>query len=164
MPHLVKGGITAKRLWARMWARVAAKPLPQRQRGFLLCSQWLIEPMRLEKSTRELGYLIACFVESEVTGVEQMHFGRRHVVLIGGRACRREGRIVLSPDDEDRRLLLTKPRLPFRIRGDVGAVVVEKVGLNVRLAGSREKFIFALPGVRIVAVDVRARANVALPR
>src|SRR5271168_4049657 len=147
-----------------MWARVAAKPLPCRQRGFLLCSQWFIEPMRFEKSTRELGYFIACFVESKVTSVEQMHFGRRHVALIGGRACRREGGIVLSPDDEGRRLLLTKPRLPFRIRSDVGAVIVEEVGLNVCLAGSREKFIFALPGVRIVTLDVRARANVTLPR
>ncbi len=45
----------------------------------------------------------------------------------------------------------------------MGAVVIEEIRLDICLARTRQKFEFALPRIRIVAIDVGARSNMALP-
>jgi hypothetical protein len=48
--------------------------------------------------------------------------------------------------------------LPLRVRVDVGAVVVEKVTLNLRLAWSIEESILIGPEVRVIEFDIRVIA------
>ena len=67
--------------------------------------------------------------------IKNMDFGPRRVAAIGLRFRERERRIVLAPEDEQERLLLAHPGLPLGVGGDVRAVVVEEVALNVGLAG-----------------------------
>jgi len=54
--------------------------------------------------------------------------------------------------------------LPSGIVFDVGAVVVEEVGLNVHLAGLIEKVKFVRPEIRVVACYVWVVASVAASR
>ena len=47
-------------------------PCPDDNANSYYAATGLSGQVRLEKTTREVGYFIACFVESKVTGVEQM--------------------------------------------------------------------------------------------
>jgi hypothetical protein len=51
--------------------------------------------------------------------------------------------------------------LPLGIILNIGAVVVEEVALNVRLAGLVEKIIFIGPEIRVGALDVGIVADMA---
>ena len=92
-----------------------------------------------------------------------MHLGLRQVLAVGQRAGDGERKVVLPPHDEGRRLVLPKVGLPSRIRGDIGAVIVEELQLDVDHARSTQERVFALPGLRIDPLGVRALAHVPLP-
>src|SRR5258706_9222262 len=83
----------------------------------------------------ELGNALGSRIEREVTRVENVDFGVRHVAAIGFGFRKLEGQVVLPPEDEQPRLLLAHPRLPLRIVVDVRAVVVEEIALDVGLPG-----------------------------
>ena len=76
--------------------------------------------------------LVSLFVQCEVPSVEQVDFRIRKIVLKGFRTRRDEGRVVLAPDHEGRRLVFAEPGLPFRVGRDVGPIVVEQVPLESR--------------------------------
>jgi len=69
-----------------------------------------------------------------VAGVEDVNLRAWHFAAVGFRLGRLERRVVPSPHDGESRLRRLRPRLPLRIRRDVGAVVVEQLGLDVRLS------------------------------
>jgi hypothetical protein len=66
----------------------------------------------------------------------------------------------LPPHDQRRGPVPPQPGLPRAIARDVGAVVVEEVGLDVGLARPAQKRELIRPEVWIVARDVRAGAHV----
>jgi hypothetical protein len=59
--------------------------------------------------------------------------------------------------------VLPEPVLPGDVARDVGAVVVEQVGLDVLLAGPAEEGELVGPQIRVVVLRVRAGSDVALP-
>ena len=81
----------------------------------------------------EIRDLIRLRIEREVTGIQYVHFCIRHIFAIALRLARIKGQIVLTPNDKERRLGFLHPGLPFRVRLNVGAIVVEQVTLNLRL-------------------------------
>jgi len=92
-----------------------------------------------------------------------MDLGVGHVPPVRLRLGRQERRVVAAPQHQQRRLVRAQPLLPGRIAGDVGAVVVEQVGLEVVLPWSAEKGDFVGPQVRVVLLRDGAAADVPLP-
>src|SRR3989442_14694513 len=92
--------------------------------------------------------------------IEHVDFGFGHIAAIGVRFGKLEGQVVLPPEDEQPRLLLVHPSLPFGVGVDVGAVVVEEVALNVSLAGLVEKSKLIGPEIGVIAIP---RWNVMTP-
>jgi hypothetical protein len=98
-----------------------------------------------------------------VSGVEEMNLGPGHVPPVGFRLGGQERRVVAAPEHQQRRLVRTQPLLPGRVAGDVRAVVVEQVGLDIVHAGPAEEGELVGPQVRVVLLRDRAGADVALP-
>lgn len=98
-----------------------------------------------------------------MAGVQNVDLGIRNVAGIGQSSRHREGRIVAAPQDERRRLVGSQPVLPLGIGGDVGAVVVEQVGLDLALSRTRQEGVLVRPAVRIIPIDMRAVADVTPP-
>ena len=72
--------------------------------------------MRSQELSHETGDLIAVFFQGEVSGVEQMKLQILQIFLVCLGAGSGEDLIVLSPDDEPRRLVLTEVVLPFLVQ------------------------------------------------
>jgi hypothetical protein len=98
-----------------------------------------------------------------VARVEEMDLGVGHVPPVGLGLGDQEGRVVPAPRHQQRRPVLAQPLLPGRVAGDVGAVVVEQVGLDVVHAGPAEEGELVGPQVRVVLLRDRAAADVTLP-
>ena len=106
-----------------------------RRRSYSISSDILISvPLLLHEITNELRDLIRSSVEREMTGIEDVDFGFRHIFAVSFWFTEIEREIVLTPDYQQTRLLLAHPRLPFRVGVDVCSIVVEKIALNVGLA------------------------------
>ena len=101
-------------------------------------------------------------VQCEVPGIEQVDFRIWKILLEGLSTRRNEGRVVLAPDHEGRRLMVAEPRLPLRVGRDVAPVVIEQVHLNLSLTGPRQTGILVDPAIRIVAVRMGCACDVAL--
>ena len=97
-----------------------------------------------------------------MAGVEEMDFGLGHVAAVGPRLGHQEGRIVAPPRHQQRRPVRAQPLLPGRVAGDVGAVVVEEVGLDVVLPRPPEEGELVGPQVRVVPLREGTAADVAL--
>jgi hypothetical protein len=74
-----------------------------------------------------------------VAGVKHMDLGLRNVAAIGLRLRDVERRVIFAPEDKKSLLTLAQPRLPAGVGFDIGAIIVEEVGLNVRLPGLAKK-------------------------
>jgi len=61
---------------------------------------------------------------------------------------------VFAPDHQQARLLLPHPCLPFRVRFDIGSIIVKEIALNLRLARLIEKIELISPEIRVIAFDV----------
>jgi len=55
-------------------------------------------------------------LDREVTGIQPVHFRVGKIVEIGLTAFAREEDVILSPEDDRLRLLLSQERLPLRIK------------------------------------------------
>src|SRR5580693_71690 len=100
-------------------------------------------------------------VEGEVATIDDVYLGVRHIVFVRIGLGRIERQFVLAPNHQQARLIFLHPGLPLRIVFDVGAIVVEKIDLNIALTGAIEKIIFVGVEIGIVALDVRVVADVA---
>src|SRR5713226_3460991 len=125
-----------------------------RQLRYHVLPRRLICPPLLHEAPDELRNLIRCGIEREMTRIEDMEFGLRHVAAIGLRFRKLERQVVFAPEDQKPRLLLAHPSLPLGVGVDVRAVVVEEVTLNVGLAGLVEKGKFIGPEIRVIAFHV----------
>src|SRR5215471_600146 len=79
-----------------------------------------------------------CF-EREVPGVEQMHFRLRIVPTERLGTLRKEERIVLAPNSEQRRTVGAEIRLELRVQRDVAGVVEKQVELNLIIAWASQQ-------------------------
>jgi hypothetical protein len=73
-----------------------------------------------------------------MAGVNEGNLCRREILFERLSACGQEKGIVSTPDDQHRRLFLPKVFVPRRIGGDIGAVVVDEVQLDLILTGAGE--------------------------
>src|SRR6476660_5421402 len=107
------------------------------------------------KASDQSGDFSRSRVQRKVAGVEYVHFGFGNVLAIAFRFTEIEGQIVLTPDNQEPRLFLAHPRLPFRICVYICPIVVEQITLNVSLARLTEKRKFVGPKIRVILFDVR---------
>ena len=115
-----------------------------------------------QERENKTGDLVVLLVQGKMTGVELVDFRIRHVALERFPTGSDERGIVAPPDHQRRRLVLTLPCLPRRVRGDVCPVVVEESGLDFALAGSRQVGVLVRPGVRIITLGTRRAEGVPL--
>ena len=95
--------------------------------------------LHLHELTYQCGDLVGCGIQGEMTSIENVDFGLRHIFSVSFRLAGIEREIVLTPDYQQTRLLLAHPCLPFRVGVDIRSIIVEKVALNIGLAGLIEK-------------------------
>src|ERR1700674_287714 len=166
-PRVVVGSSADFRLpvWAlaessmpsRAAARVIAAVPRKWRRSWLALADTLFPPLFTSAAHEvpdDLRNLIRCGIEREMTRIEDVDLGLRHVAAIGLGLRELERLVVLAPQDEKPRLLFAHPGLPPGVGVDVRAVVVEEVALDVGLAGLVEKGEFIRPEIRVVAFDV----------
>ena len=118
----------------------------------------------VQESPGQIRDQVGLLVQSEVAGVEDVHLGVRHVPAVCLGLLDLERGVVAAPYDLQGWLAFAEPVLPGGIARDVGAVVVEQIGLDVLLAGPAEEGELVGPQVRVVVLCVRAGSDVALPR
>lgn len=76
---------------------------------------------------------VVLLVQGEVASVEQMNFRIGQVGAESRRTRRDEGRIVSTPDDQRRRLVVAQPPLPGGVGRHVRTVVVQQARLDLAL-------------------------------
>jgi hypothetical protein len=91
-----------------------------------------------QKRKNKTRDVVVFLVQRKMAGVEQVDLGIRQVALERLRAGSDERRIVPAPGHQNRRLVVTQPCLPRRVRSDVCPVVVQQLGLDLALAGPRQ--------------------------
>src|SRR5580658_2239872 len=106
------------------------------------------ESKPVEELTREPGDALEILVHRKMASLEQMYLRLRHVRGIGGGPRHGKRGIVLAPEHQGWRLPLPKISLPSRIGGDVVAIVIEQLGLDVSFAGSLEEGELVGPSIR----------------
>src|SRR3984893_10791267 len=92
--------------------------------------------------------------------VEELHRGLGNIALECLRTCREEERIILSPNRQERRLILSEILLKLWIKRDVAGVVLKKVQLKFIRAGRREVKIIQRAAVRRNLAGVRNAVRV----
>jgi hypothetical protein len=114
-----------------------------------LCRHLPLPPdVPTEEAPHQAGYRVAVLLKSEMPRVEKVKLQIPQVPLVRlGAGCRKD-RIVLSPDDESRWLLLAEVGLPLRVEGGVAAVAVEKGELDFRIPRTVEQRLVDVPVVR----------------
>lgn len=100
------------------------------------------------------------FLEGEVPGVEQDHFGVGHVGMVGVCAGGNEERIVLCPCGNPFRLTLSRPRLPSRVGRQVVLVVPQQ---RLHIVGTTRLVDDRPVGERLLGIDVLDVASPGLP-
>src|SRR4051812_35527283 len=81
-----------------------------------------------------LAYDLSCiFIQREMPGIKNMHFGAWHLFAVRLRACNGEGRIVFSPKNEQRRLVIAQPLLPNWIRLQIILIIEKQIRLDIGL-------------------------------
>lgn len=83
-----------------------------------------------EELPHQQGDGVPVGLQGEVPGAEQVVFERLQVSLVWLGSSSGEDLVVLSPNDQQRRLVLAEVLLPFRVQCRVAAVVEEQVELD----------------------------------
>jgi hypothetical protein len=78
-------------------------------------------------------------LDGEMTRIQPVHFRVGKILEIGLTAFAREEDVILSPEDDCLRLLLSQERLPLRIKLYVGAIAVKEIELNAPCIGPIKK-------------------------
>src|SRR5271155_4761468 len=96
-----------------------------------------------------------------MTGVENVNFSVRHILAITLRFPQVKREVIFTPDYQEARLLVAHPCLPLRVGVDVRSIVVEKVTLNLGLAGLVEEIEFICPEIGVVTFHIWIVSDVA---
>src|SRR5882724_2152697 len=118
----------------------------------------------LHELTCQRRNIIRCRIQREMTTIDNVDFGIGHISPVRFRLRGVKRCLVLAPNHQEARLLLTHPSLPPGIVFYVGAVVVEEVALNLDLAGLIEKCKFMRPQIGVIAFHVGIASYMARPR
>src|SRR5215510_15626707 len=86
----------------------------------------LLTGLFFQKGPNQRGDFHAFFLQSEVTGIEQVELHVLQITFVKVCPGVGENRVVLSPDDERWRLIFAKILLPFRVEWRVAAVAVKE--------------------------------------
>src|SRR6202043_3471655 len=97
-------------------------------------------------------------------GVEDVDFRVRYVLAIAPRLAQVKREIVFAPDDQKLWAGIPEPGLPLGVGVDVRAVVIEKVTLNIHLAGLAKKGKFIGPQIGVIAFHVGIASDMTRPR
>src|SRR5579871_864154 len=92
----------------------------------------------LQELPDRFSNLLRVGFQRKVAGVEEADHRMRNVALERLRAGRKEERIVLAPDREERRLVGAEVILEGRIERDIALVIAEQVELDVVGARTRQ--------------------------
>ena len=101
--------------------------------------EWHALVFDVHKIANQTRNLVCLGIQREVSRVEYVDLRFRHVHAVPFRLAGIEREVVLAPDDQEPWLRLLQPCLPLRISGDVRAVVIEEIALNLRLPGAFRK-------------------------
>src|SRR5215471_458314 len=99
----------------------------------------------IEKVLDVTGDRVAIFFQREVAGVEQVKLDVLQVAFVRLGSFSREDRIVLTPHDQCRRLVLTEVCLPLGVPGRVRTVAVEKLQLDLLVSGAIHPILIGRP-------------------
>ncbi len=102
----------------------------------------------VEEVPHQVRDLVAVLFKREVSCVEKVKLQVLQVSLVGFSAGCREDGIVLSPDNERRRLVLTEIGLPLRVQRWVAAVAMKKSELDLSISLPVEQWLVNVPGIR----------------
>jgi len=100
-----------------------------------------------EKVSNERGDQRTVLFQSEVARVEQVELHVLQVTPVGVSPGGRENRVVLSPDDQSRRLVLAEVFLPLWIEGRIAAIAVEQRQLNLLVSWPVQERLHMSPSV-----------------
>src|SRR5215467_1902544 len=107
------------------------------------------------KKTQNMGrYCLAVIFQREMPAIKQVQFRLGNISLESLCPFHREKWIILSPDNQSRRLVFPEIRLPFRVKGHVGRIVVEQGKLNFIVARAIEKELIEGISIRTYFGDV----------
>ena len=76
------------------------------------------------------GNVVQAILDGEVPGFKPVHLGFGQILQISFSSLPGEEDIVLRPENDSFRLSLPKKSLPFRIKRNIGSVVVEEIQMN----------------------------------
>ena len=91
------------------------------------------------------GDYVAILFKSEVPGIEQMKLQIFQIALVRVSSLCGEDVVILSPDHQRRRLMLTEVGLPLRIKQWVRTVIVEQLKLNCFVARAIQEILVPDP-------------------
>src|ERR1700686_32566 len=97
--------------------------------------EWWYSFLRLHELTYKRRNFICFGVKSKVSCVENVNLSVRYIPAIGFRLRELEREVIFVPNPQQPRLPFAHPCLPSGVDLDVGSVVVEKIALNIPLAG-----------------------------
>ncbi len=103
----------------------------------------------VEERSNAPGYLCAVRLERKMTGVQQMRLSVRQIATVWGRTLGGKDEVILTPHDQGRWLTLSEQGLKLRVQWHVRSVVIEKIHLNLPIAGAVQADLIQGPGCGI---------------
>ena len=97
-----------------------------------------------------------------MAGIEDVDLRPGQIALIGGRLGNQERGVILSPNDQCGWPVQPQPGAPRRIAGDVGAVILEQIDLDVGFARPPQERKLVRPSIGIECLGIWIRAEMTL--
>src|SRR5215831_2965955 len=111
---------------------------------------------------RETDDFLRLQIQREVPGVQDVYLGSRVILLVSFSTGYGERSVVTPPENKQRRFVVAKPLLPFRVGLDVILIVVKEVQLNIPLSRLVQEIILVHPQIGVVLRGIRRSADVPL--
>ena len=110
-------------------------------------SQCYCDDVPAEEVPHQLGYLVTLLLKRGLPGVEQVELQILQVSLVRFSTGNGEDRIVLSPGDKGRRLVIAEICLPFRVERRIAAIAVKQGKLDFVVPRPVEQRLIDVPVV-----------------
>ena len=118
--------------------------------------------MLTEEFPHQPGDRRSLFFQGKMSCIKQMELQLVQIPFVGIRSGSRENLVVLAPDDQCRRLILSQILLPLGIERGIAAIAVKQCELDFLVAGSVEQGLYVPPCIRADRFDV-AHTRCVLP-